>query len=98
MIDRFYQEIHDLFQKTCKGQHVLMSQIAGQMIWRDFFYALAMENPNFDKAANNPICFQLPWDENETQFRKFCEGCTGYPFIDAALRQFVREGSHEFCR
>ena len=98
MIDRFYQEIHDLFQKTCKGQHVLMSQIAGQMIWRDFFYALAMGIPNFDKAINNPTCLQLPWDENETQFRKWCEGRTGYPFIDAALRQLIREGPHDLCR
>ncbi len=73
-----------------------MSHITGQLVWRDYFYTMAMENINYDKTANNPVCLQLPWDEDEALFRKWCEGRTGYPFIDAAQRQLIQEGPRDF--
>ena len=40
----------------------------------------------------NPICLQIPWSENEEQFKKWKNGVTGYPFIDAGQRQLLQEG------
>ena len=51
-------------------------------------------NPKFDKEADNPICLQIPWNENEEFFDKRKNGQTGYPFIDAGMRQLNQEGNH----
>jgi cryptochrome len=51
-------------------------------------------NPKFDKELDNPICLQIPWNENEEFFDKWKNGQTGYPFIDAGMRQLNQEGNH----
>ena len=42
--------------------------------------------------VGNPICLQIPWKEDDTQFEKWKNGQTGYPFIDAGMRQLLQEG------
>ena len=48
--------------------------------------------PNYDITENNPICLQLPWDTDPALFSLWKEGRTGYPWIDAAMRQLKKEG------
>lgn len=36
----------------------------GQLLWRDFFYAAATNNPHFDRMLSNPICVQVNWIKN----------------------------------
>ena len=62
------------------------------MIWREYFYTMARLNPKYDVMIGNPICLQIPWSENEEQFKKWKNGVTGYPFIDAGQRQLLQEG------
>lgn len=50
-------------------------------------------NPNYSLMANNPICLQIPWIEDEKLFDKWKNGMTGYPFIDAGIRQLCQEGT-----
>jgi deoxyribodipyrimidine photolyase len=90
---RFYWEIHDLFNKINRGKLPTMAHITGQLIWREYFYTMAVQNPQYDKAQNNPICLNIPWDEDETLLLQWKEGRTGYPFVDAAQRQLLQEGS-----
>ena len=49
-------------------------------------------NPNYDKEADNPVCLQIPWNEDDSLFDKWKNGVTGYPFIDAGMRQLNQEG------
>ncbi|KAI9563084.1 CRY-D [Daphnia sinensis] len=88
----FYWKIHELFDKVNKGNPPAWLGITGQIIWRDYFYAMSRMNPKFDKEVDNPICLQIPWNENEEQFEKWKNGQTGYPFIDAGMRQLNQEG------
>ena len=69
--------------------------ITGQLIWREYFYTMSRLNPYYDKEVNNPICLQIPWLEDEVLFEKWKLGITGYPFIDAGMRQLNQEGL--FC-
>ena len=50
------------------------------------------ENPKFDVKIDNPICLQIPWKEEVAQLEKWKKGQTGYPFIDAGMRQLIQEG------
>jgi cryptochrome len=43
----------------------------GQVLWREFFYCAATNNPNFDKMIGNPICVQIPWDSNAEALAKW---------------------------
>ena len=49
----------------------------GQLLWREFFYTAATKNPNFDRMIGNPICVQIPWDDNATALAKWASGKTG---------------------
>lgn len=53
--------------------------------------------PNFDCYCQNPICLQLPWEKDPCLFRLWKEGRTGYPWIDAAMRQLRKEGWIHHC-
>ena len=45
------------------------------------------------KMEGNRICRQIDWYENEEQKNAWREGRTGYPWIDAIIRQMILEGS-----
>lgn len=64
----------------------------GQLLWREFFYTTATNNPCFDKMEGNPVCLQIPWDRNPEALAKWAEGQTGYPWIDAIMTQLRQEG------
>ena len=70
----------------------------GQLYWREFFYLLAHATPNFGSASGNPLCLRVPWREPSADaeaaadLRRWAEGVTGVPLIDAAMRQ-VRTAS-----
>lgn len=64
----------------------------GQLLWREFFYTAATNNPCFDKMESNPICVQIPWDRNPEALAKWAEGRTGFPWIDAIMTQLRQEG------
>ena len=53
--------------------------------------------PNFDCKHHNPVCFQLPWGEDSTLVQVWKEGRTGFPWIDAAMRQLRKEGWIHHC-
>ena len=65
-------------------------------MWRDYFYTVSRFNPNFDRIKNNPVCLAIPWKDDEILLNKWKYGRTGYPFIDAGLRQILQEGTQLF--
>lgn len=66
--------------------------LLGQLYWREFYYTVGAATPNFDKMVGNPICCQVPWDNNPVALEAWTNGTTGYPFIDAIMRQLRDEG------
>ena len=64
-----------------------------ELIWRDFYIHLMTDNPRlsmhrpFQEKTN-----QLAWNEDEAGFKAWCEGQTGIPIIDAAMRQLNQTG------
>ncbi|XP_046393096.1 cryptochrome-1-like isoform X1 [Ischnura elegans] len=86
----FYYQLTDLYQKIKKARPPL--SLHGQILWREFFYCAATQNPNFDKMAGNPICVQIPWDKNQEALAKWANGQTGFPWIDAIMAQLREEG------
>ncbi|KAK1161757.1 cryptochrome-2 [Acipenser oxyrinchus oxyrinchus] len=87
----FYYRLLELYKKVKKSNSPPLS-LYGQLLWREFFYTAATNNPKFDRMQGNPICVQIPWDRNPEALAKWAEGCTGYPWIDAIMTQLRQEG------
>ena len=64
-----------------------------ELIWREFYIAIAWHFPQVVKGkAFQPHTEALPWSYNEDHFVAWCEGRTGFPFVDAAMRQLKQVG------
>ncbi|XP_022535359.2 cryptochrome-1b [Astyanax mexicanus] len=87
----FYFKLTDLYRKVKKNSVPPLS-LYGQLLWREFFYTAATNNPCFDKMEGNPVCVQIPWDRNPEALAKWAEGRTGFPWIDAIMTQLRQEG------
>ncbi|XP_062121116.1 cryptochrome-2 [Drosophila sulfurigaster albostrigata] len=66
--------------------------LVGQLLWREFYYTAAAAEPNFDRMLGNTYCIQIAWNEQPDHLAAWTHGRTGYPFIDAIMRQLRQEG------
>uniref|UniRef100_A0A4X2KR43 Cryptochrome-2 n=1 Tax=Vombatus ursinus TaxID=29139 RepID=A0A4X2KR43_VOMUR len=87
----FYYRLWELYKKVKRNNTPPLS-LYGQLLWREFFYTAATNNPKFDRMEGNPICIQIPWDRNPEALAKWAEGKTGFPWIDAVMAQLRQEG------
>jgi deoxyribodipyrimidine photo-lyase len=57
-----------------------------ELIWREFYLQVLANFPHVTKGAFRPEYDRLKWSENRDHFQAWCEGRTGYPIVDAAMR------------
>lgn len=63
-----------------------------QLYWRDFFIHLAYHFPYVFKTAFRKEYQDLEWTFNKKYFTAWCEGKTGFPIVDAGMRQLNKTG------
>lgn len=63
-----------------------------QLYWRDFYGNVLYAYPHSIGSAMNEKYNAIKWCENEEWFRRWCDGETGYPVVDAAMRQLNETG------
>ena len=64
-----------------------------ELIWRDFYFQILYHNPQVANAKAFKAEFEhLAFPNDEKLFKAWCEGKTGYPLIDAAMRQINQTG------
>lgn len=84
---------HQLKQVESGGKHSEPPvSLLGQLMWREFYYTAGAGTENFDKMVGNSVCTQIPWGKNDEHLKAWAEGRTGYPFVDAIMRQLKQEG------
>lgn len=66
--------------------------LLGQLHFREMFYLLGRATPNFDRQSGNPHCLPVNWSKDKKLQRAWAEGRTGYPLIDAIMRQLKETG------
>ena len=71
-----------------KAHEVFRKEIA----WREFYADVLHHNPHTENEYYAPQFEAMRYDEPGDKFTAWCEGKTGYPFVDAAMRQLVHEG------
>lgn len=64
-----------------------------ELIWRDFYHAILWHFPQVGKGASfKPEYDKIEWRNNETEFEHWCKGTTGYPIVDAGMRELNTTG------
>uniref|UniRef100_A0A182Q6J1 Photolyase/cryptochrome alpha/beta domain-containing protein n=1 Tax=Anopheles farauti TaxID=69004 RepID=A0A182Q6J1_9DIPT len=86
----FYSRVSEIIKGQKHSQPPV--SLIGQIMWREFYYCAAAATPNFDKMIGNSVCLQVDWDTNKEHLKAWTHGRTGYPFIDAIMRQLRQEG------
>jgi deoxyribodipyrimidine photo-lyase len=76
------------------GEHWLESQWVTELIWREFYRHLLVAFPDLNRLVpfRPDVELRLQWHDRPEQFGAWCRGETGFPIVDAAMRQLLATG------
>jgi deoxyribodipyrimidine photo-lyase len=79
------REVYSVFKNKLSSNNDLIKQL----YWRDFYYNVGYNYPViFSKKGNlKPNYDKVKWDNNKTYYNKWKEGMTGFPVVDACMRE-----------
>lgn len=63
-----------------------------ELIWREFFMQILWHFPHTTNKSFKEKYDGIKWENNELNFQKWCDGNTGYPFVDAGMRELNATG------
>ncbi len=70
-----------------------------EIAWREFYHQALYHFPQLLAGPYRPLWNDFPWSDDQARFTAWCAGRTGYPIIDAAMRQLNQTGwMHNRCR
>jgi deoxyribodipyrimidine photo-lyase len=87
-----FGEIHPRTLLQNLGESKAHDTFRKEIAWREFYADVLFNNPMTDIEYYAPKFAEMRYDKPGKQFKAWCEGKTGYPFVDAAMRQLVIEG------
>ncbi len=87
-----FGEIHPRTLLQGLGDSKAHDTFRKEIAWREFYADVLFHNPNTDTEYYAPRFKEMRYDKPGAQFQAWCEGKTGYPFVDAAMRQLLVEG------
>lgn len=79
-------------RQVMRQAKTLNDKLLAEIIWRDFFMMLLWNFPYTATESYDPKMRHLPYRNNEDEFRAWCEGRTGYPLVDAGMRELNQTG------
>ncbi len=63
-----------------------------ELVWRDFYFMILWNFPQVVHSAFKPAYDKIRWRNHEEEFRRWCRGETGYPIVDAGMRELNTTG------
>lgn len=80
-------------QLVKKASEFKQETFLNELIWREFFMQILWHFPNTVTESFRPKYDNIKWRNNENEFKSWCEGKTGYPIVDAGMRQLNETGN-----
>lgn len=77
---------------TRKADHAKDKTFLEELIWREFYMQILDYYPRTTDEEFKKKYESVKWRNNEDDFERWCNGKTGYPLVDAGMRQLVNEG------
>jgi len=63
-----------------------------ELIWRDFYHMILWHFPQVETKSFKPAYDKIEWRNNDKEFAAWCDGKTGYPIVDAGMRELNNTG------
>lgn len=63
-----------------------------EIVWREFYYHILYHRPDVEKHAFLEKFRDIKWPNDKTLFKHWCDGTTGFPIVDAGMRQLNTTG------
>jgi deoxyribodipyrimidine photo-lyase len=78
-----------MVEKASKSNNITFLK---ELIWREFFMQILWHFPHTTKDSFKPKYDRILWRNNEQEFEAWCKGETGYPLVDAGMRELNQTG------
>lgn len=82
------REVFQAFLTTVPRNHPIIRQL----VWKDFYYNLIYYFPQTFTDLSVSYLNKFPWKKSTSAMDAWCSGKTGFPFVDAGMRQLVQTG------
>lgn len=79
-------------RKLAKTAMTLSEKYLNELIWREFYMQILWHFPHVVTRAFKPRYDQIEWRNHPEEFEKWCKGQTGYPIVDAGMRELLATG------
>lgn len=79
-------------RKLCKVAATHSEKWLNELIWRDFYQMIMYQFPHSINASFKPQYDRIPWINSEKDFEAWKNGKTGYPIVDAGMRELNSTG------
>lgn len=79
-------------RELAKEAKSLNETYLNELIWRDFYQMIIYWFPHSAKNSFKTQYDRIQWENNEVHFNAWCEGKTGYPIVDAGMRELNNTG------
>lgn len=79
-------------REAVKAGHENSESWLNELIWREFFMQILYHHPRVTSQAFKPIYDHIAWRNNEVEFERWKEGRTGFPMVDAGMRELAQTG------
>ncbi|WP_299061963.1 deoxyribodipyrimidine photo-lyase [uncultured Polaribacter sp.] len=81
--------VRKMVEKANKSENNIFLK---ELIWREFFMQILWHFPHTTKDSFKPQYDRILWRNNENEFDAWCKGETGYPLVDAGMRELNKTG------
>jgi deoxyribodipyrimidine photo-lyase len=81
--------VRKMVDKASKSNNITFLK---ELIWREFFMQILWHFPQTIKKSFKPKYDRILWKNNENDFDAWCKGETGYPLVDAGMRELNTTG------
>ena len=79
-------------RELAKKAEALSEVFLNELIWRDFYMAILWHFPKVVNQSFKKKYDSITWRNNEDEFERWCNGKTGYPMVDAGMRELNETG------
>ncbi len=85
--------IRELVRHAASGRSEGARTWLSELVWREFYFAVLAARPDVVDHCFKREYDALEWEDDEAGWAAWCEGRTGYPLVDAAMRELAAHGT-----
>ena len=91
-IRRMVSDCHEALHDAPPAQQLSIRKFVDELIWREFYCSVLYHYPSLVHSNYREAFDKMPWKFCERLFKSWKEGKTGYPLVDAGMRQLNQTG------